>query len=168
MFSGWDRTRKIFAVIFIVSVLVVGSVAYSIGTSRPFGGEFEDVGIVEATGNLDRVQLFCVDVVDNGVKSTRCKHLWKIKVDSAELRQGETIASLPDNGDIITVEVEDSRANLFIELNYDECVRDSDPATSYQSAVRICDHTVTQDVVTVSLIEKIGSSGQPEWTGVPR
>lgn len=153
----WTQPRKVFAAI-ILAVLVLITGFWLFGVDRPFGGQFEDVGFVEVEGNLDRVVLFCLN--------TDCKYLWRVTVNRSELRSGELVASLPEEGDILSVDVTDSRANLFVALEPVACYRDQD-GTSI-SPVRTCEYEVIQEEVTLSILEEIGSSGQPEWSGVPR
>lgn len=155
--SGLSRTRKVFFAILAVALLLM-SVFWLFGIERPFGGQFDDVGFVEVDGSLDRVVLFCFN--------NDCKFLWQVTVERSELRSGELVASLPETGDILSVDVTDSRANLFVNLRPIDCYRDVDGTNS--SPVRTCEYEVSQREVTLSILEEIGSSGQPEWSGVPR
>lgn len=158
-----DRTRKWYIVGAVVLLLIVVGSVWAGQKLRPFGGEFENVGMVEVDGTLDRVLIFCLEL-----ESVSCKHLWKVEVERAEHVNGQLVSTVPKAGATLAVEVEDSRANLFHGLRPDDCFRDRDRETSYLSAVRICEYPVTQTDVLLTIVENIGSSGQPEWSGVPR
>lgn len=130
------------------------SLAWLFSVERPFGGQFDEVGFVEVEGNLDRVVLFCFN--------QDCKFLWRVTVETAEKRSGELVSSLPTTGDILSIDVTDSRANLFIDLEPEKCYRDVDGANS--SPVRTCEYAVNQSAVTLSIWRKsellVSQSGQ--------
>lgn len=119
----------------------------------PFEGRFQDTALIEVKGTLERAILFCTD---------SCKWLWQISVESSEHVNGTLVLPMPQTGDTITVDIEDSRATTFVSLNPIDCYQ------ANEHAPNICDYEVTHKNVIVEVSESVGSTGLPEFVGSPR
>jgi hypothetical protein len=155
------RTRKTFFLIVLVAVCFVAVTVlagYRVGANRPFKGRFDTIGLVQVKGTLKRVQSF--EIVPEG----SFKFLWLVEVnESAAATDADLVLPNTVTGDVISIEVQDSRANLFVNF---------EPQTCFQaegSPVRLCEYEVLQDSIVMIVKEELGAENElPEFAGAPR
>jgi len=149
-----NSARTIFVGILVIAVLVAAALGIGIwfGNSQPFEGEFENAGLFLVKGTITEAKSF---------QTSGFKFL--VKVEAVEVvppDKGIVVTGLPEVGDVVTVDVEDSRFNLFVDsIEGKRCTGD---------AVQICEYIVTEQNITLVICEEIGSSGLPEFSGTPK
>lgn len=143
--------------ILVIAVTVTAMAAY--GIQQLYATTFRATSLVQYTGRLIRVQSFN----NNG----KFKWLWHIQLDKPGTVVTAGINTLPKlTGEArITVDVEDSRANLFVVTRPVGCFPDA-------GAVQVCDYELAPGVgdksITFFVEETLGSNGMPELQGSPR
>jgi hypothetical protein len=149
--------RRLFWAIIIMVMIGIALVGIIVGrkTQEALGGEFEGVALAQVTGDIKHIALFCFN--------QDCK--WVIAVDvteSTQIQEGPLAIAIPAQGEIQTVDVRDSRVNLWVEQDSRKCTEDG--------AVRVCEYTLKEDMKSMVYVyrEIIGTSGLPEYDGTPR
>lgn len=147
--------KKIIAITFIISMFLIGCGADTTPVPTPTPQLVSDSMIVK--GELVEAKLFTVPSVD-GVQKPSSKWLWMVKV--LKVTANETWSgNVPAIEDIITLDVNDSKANLFVETVPINCTD--------VTGVAICDYKITRNKVIVLVKVKTELGGQ-EYYGIPQ
>lgn len=156
--------RIIYRALLILAVLLLLVIVAFAGYGVKYvTASMKEASILQVRGALVSVKSFEVFGKDGSVTF---KYLWLIRVEEDESVAGfETNLPKLKPGDTISVEIKDSRANLYVT---------TEPIKCYQapgSSVRVCDYEIDKryDYVMVFITEfKSSSSNQYELSGVPR
>lgn len=144
---------------------------------KPYGGEFDKACIGEMQGKIDKVKSFTAmsdkkdkdgnPILDSSgavVKEASFKFLWQYTPDRVYVRnEGRCVLPKPEVGRPISIDVKDSRANLYINATPTKCT----DAGVYPV---ICEYDISSDA-SPSLVwtEELSlSSGLIEARGTPR
>ena len=165
--SFYSRVRrsgpfKTFVVIIgaaLLLLMIIIIIAAYTGQQLPFK-ELDEVGFIQVKGNMLRVESFSVFIGED----ESFKHLAMIEVTEVTQVEGHNVfLPLVDPGDVLTVEIKDSRMNLLIDFVPKQCYQ------ADGSAVRVCEYTVTQEGVVMVIREDLSATSLlPEFSGVPR
>lgn len=149
------------AFILVIALVILGRLALDGYSANVEASKVSP--ILQIRGQLVGVKSFEVFSSEGNVSF---KYLWLLKVEESESVSGlETKLPALKAGDTISVEIKDSRANLFVTSSPVACYR------ADGSAVRVCDYEINKTVAyaTVFITEvRSASSGQYELAGTPR